>query len=240
MNLSTGRHQRISTTEFLHTKKPHFITNYLIAEKEESRIIHFLRFAKKMGRNPDTIRQDFRFCESPLTLQDAVKNGDIKWGIGLELVRLLIYGLSEEELDWWIKRAITENYKVDDFRKIINDFIRLNNSNQSALFTQEQMEEMGRSHFRMIVERHTIMAIWSWIHYFARVLSLFEQGKLGKSDSPFSHRSPVRVFRKLIDLLERIYPFLQSHLPKKERKRAKRVISKTGKILSQLEEQLPE
>jgi len=194
-------------------------------------------FSQLVGRNPDTVRNAIKYTELPRSIQERVEKKDISYGIALELTRLQTQGLKEEELDRWATMAITGKYRVDDFRTVVTELIKNLTSGQTALFSTEQIKEMESQHFRIIVERHIIMAIWSWIHYFAKVLNLFTEGRLGKTDSPFSHRSPLKVFRKLIDLLENLFPHLQSLLPKKEVVRTKRVIKKTKKIVFKLEQQ---
>lgn len=200
------------------------------------------QFAKRMGRSPETIRQAIRFCELPLEYQERVKKGQIPWGIGLEITRLQSEGVSEKELEWWVLRAITGNYKVPEFRELVNNFLQILRSDQTSLFdifSEVQKKELEKPHFRLVVERHTIIAIWSWIHYFTRVLDLFESGKLGKEDSPFSTRSPVKVFRTLIEKEKQLLPHLEGLLPKERYEEARETIQKAELVLVELEAVLP-
>ena len=61
-----------------------------------------------------------------------------------------------------------------------------------------------------------------------------------KKDAPFSHRSPVKVYRKLIDVEAKVLPYLWQLLPKKEREKARQTIEETAAVLSQLEASLPD
>jgi len=199
-------------------------------------------FAHKMGRNPDTIRQALRFCELPLEYQEYVAQGYLAWGLAKELVRLYTQGLTDKELEWWVTRAITGNYKVEEFHKLVSEFLYNQNNNQASLFTQAQEKQMRRFGFRQVVEKHYVMGLWNFIHYLNRVHFLFEKGKLGLKDSPFSERSPIRLYRQLINIAEKLLPHLKKlrRFPQQEAERAQRVFDETNKVLSQLEERLPE
>ena len=197
--------------------------------------------AKRMGRKPEAIRLAMRFCDLPEKIQEYIETSQTRWGIGIEATRLQIQGgLDERELERWIIRAITENLKVPEFRERVNRFLFNKRYDQMSLFSMAEDRYMRRSAIRMVVERHTIMAIHGSIFYLNKVLDLFIKGKLGKKDSPFSHRSPVKVFRRLIDLEAKVLPYLWQLLPQKERERDRRIIEETAAVLSRLEASLPE
>ncbi len=212
------------------------------AAEEQDEKITPARFAGLVGRRPDYIRRAIRFCELPYAIQEMVEQKVITYGIALELARLQDAGLNEAELDWWLKEAVTQNYKTEEFRDIISQFIRNLNSGQTSLFdvfSEEQRREMEKLHFRMVVERHTIMAVWTWIHYMERLQDLFDRGKLGKKDSPFSIRSPVRVSRVLVEKIKQVLPCLEGHMPQEKHAEAKVVIRKAEKFLAKREEEMP-
>jgi len=199
-------------------------------------------FAHLVGRRPDYIRRAIRFCELPYSIQEMVEQRIITFGIALELARLQDNGLSETELDWWFKEAVTQNYKTEEFRNIVSSFIWNLASGQTSLFdifSEEQRREMEKPHFRLVVERHTIMAVWTWIHYVERLQDLFNRGKLGKEDSPFSIRSPVKVSRALVEKLKQVLPCLEGHIPKKKYAEAEAVIKKAEKLLAIREKEVP-
>ena len=198
--------------------------------------------ARRVGRTPDAISQAIRFCDLPLSCQKYVEKGEIRWGIGIELTRLQIQiGLDEKELENWIIKAITENLKVPEFRERVSKFLFNLKYDQMSLFSPAEERFMRMSAIRIVVERHTIMAIHSFILYLNRVFDLFLAGKLGKKDSPFSHRSPVKVYRKLIDLMEKVLTqlIIWHLLPEKECERAQQIIQQTKEALSYVEERLP-
>jgi len=194
------------------------------------------KFSRKVGRSPETIKHALSFCELPIKHQKYIEDGKISWGIGTEIARLHAQGdLNEEGLNWWITRAIVGNYKVPKFRKIVSGFLFEKNSGQISLFEQNQEEQLRRLGFKQAVQRNYIMAMHSFIHYLNRVYDLFAEGKLGKNDSPFSEKSPIKIFRKLIEIEEKILPHLKSFLSEQDHEKFRRFLQEAGTALSRLE-----
>jgi len=197
--------------------------------------------ARRMGRKPEAIRMAMKFCDLPERIQEYVEQGQVRWGIGIEATRLHLLGeMDEAELERWMIKAVTENLKVSEFRERVNKFLFDQKYEQMPLFSAAEDRYLRSSAARMIVERHTVAALHVFIFYLDKVIDLFIKGKLGKEDSPFSHRSPVKIFRKLVDLEAKALPYLWDLLPKKEREKDRRTVEETSKALSLLEESLPE
>lgn len=196
-------------------------------------------FAKVVGRGTDTIRNAIRFCELPEGIQTAVQKGQIPYGIAVEISRLHAAGVEEQELEWWLLRAVTTDYKVPDFRDVVTKYLSNQRSGQTSLLDimdEEQRELLMRPHFRRVVQANTVQAMWAWIYYFGKVFQLFEEGLLGKEDSPFSERSPVRIFRKLLDRLEQVLLHLEQFLPEKEYPKRVEMFKQAQRIAQALEE----
>ena len=195
------------------------------------------RFARKIDRSPDTVRNALLFCRLPEDVQDAVIGGLIPYGVGVELASLETKAkLSGEELTWWFMRSVSENYKVAEFRAIAQKYIRHKASGQISMLEimQEKQDEILARHVRETVEKNTVKAVYSWLYYFRRVLTLFEEGKLGKKDSPFSHESPVRLTRKLCAELQRLFTHLEGLLKDEELFELRRQVALVDAALSYL------
>lgn len=200
------------------------------------------RFARKLGRNTETVKNALLFCDLPDEIQDAVSGGLVSYGIGVELARLQEKAkLSEEEVAWWFRRAVTENYKVPEFRGIAIQYLRHQESGQMSLLgiMEENRQEMLESRVRQTVEANTVKAIYSWLYYIRRVLTLFEEGKLGKKDSPFSEASPVRLTRKLCAELQRLFVHLEGLLKDDELFEMRRQVALVDMALSYLDAKPP-
>ena len=200
------------------------------------------RFARAVGRSPDTIRNSIKFCDLPPVIQQAVENGRVPYGIALEIARIKeLEGTTAEKLQWWLLRAVTGNYRVPDFRDAVTRHIVIEKSGQKSLFdimSQEQQALLSKRHFRKVVEKNTVQALWSWIGYFGKVFDLFESGMLGEEDSPYSEHSPVRVFRKLLEQLERTTPHMKTLLPQKVWANNLRILREAQEVAALLEEHL--
>ncbi len=178
------------------------------------------KFARQVGRSPDTIRKALRFAELPENIQDAVKNGFISYGIAIEMARLHEDGVKTADLDWWLSRAVVEGKKVVEFHEMVSAMLDNRHSGQKSLLDIMQVGDettYRRSHFRRVVEQNKVRALWLYLHYFRRVLELFKAGDLGQPDSKYSDGSPVRVYQEVIGLLDQLMPEMLPLMPKAKR-----------------------
>jgi len=191
------------------------------------------QFARRVGRSPDTVRNALRFSELPVTIRGYVENGAVPYGIGIELTRLHHVGLKARELDWWAVRALTDRKKVPEFHDLVTKYLAERGSNQMDLLgvmDRERRELQRRLHIRKTVQAHMVRGIWGWTDYFKKVLRLFEEGKIGKADSPFSVRSPIRIFLSLIELMERLLPHFRGLISRARHGHAGEVLARTRRL----------
>lgn len=232
------------TSENMHLRVPpheearffHDLLN-LIREVEPDYPIS--RFARKVGRSPDTIRNAVKFCELPQTIQDLVEKRSLSYGIACEIARLQSeLGLGSEELRWWAMRAILTSAKVPEFRQMVTDYIfnSQNGQTEMALFTDREKEAMRRAFFREIVAKRFIQSLWERIAYWKKVIALFESGELGQENSPFSEGSPAQLYKAEIALLKEVLPHLARFIPRKAQQEAFVILSEAEGVLSQIEE----
>lgn len=181
------------------------------------------KFAREVGRSPKTIKNALRFCNLPLFIQEAVEKGLLAYGVACELARLQENGTKAEELEWWLIRAMTSNYKVDDFRKMITIHLRDKKSGQITLLTiyTEEEEKLSRlNYIQRTVERQTVLTLWSLLKYFSRINLLLQNGLLGQSTSPFALGSPLRILNYLINQLRLTLQHLNGIMPEQVREEA--------------------
>lgn len=215
-----------------------FYDRYYKLKKRINSKYTIAQFSRDVGKSPDTITSALRFCKLPDEIQEFVANGTISYGIGVELQRAReALGLDGLDLKYWLLKAITERFSVAEFSKAVSAEIEMKNSNQTMLgiFDQTQEEEMKKAHRKKIVERNTINMLWGYLSYFNKVLSLFEDGSLGKKDSPFSVRSPLRVYRAVITQEKRLLPHLKGLLTQEEFEETVNVLEASENLISALE-----
>lgn len=199
------------------------------------------KFAKLVGRGTEAVRNAVRFCFLPSEVQAMVPE-KISYGIACEVSRLQEIGLPDGELKSWANMAVLSRQKVPDFRKLVIEFIRQQQNGQTSLFdifSERQIQQMKRLNRRLVVAKHSVAGLWDFISYFGLVLRMFEDGDLGKEDSPFSEGSPLRIFRALIEKERRLLPHLEGLMPSWAFFEAQEVIEKAKKIALRLEAVLP-
>jgi len=170
------------------------------------------KFAKKVGRSESKVRDSLRYTNLPPDIKSAVEEGHLAYGMAVEIARMAELKVGEEDMDFYTKKAMGGNIRVEDFKKTIADYLRNRSSGQASLldlFSAEQMQSLERLKIKKVVEKEIVKAIWSWIYYFSKVNGLFEDGKLGLEDSPFSSGSPIKILRRLLGEIERLMPHLK-------------------------------
>lgn len=196
-------------------------------------------FARQVGRNPRTIKNSLRFCELPAFIQDEVKNGRLTYGLAVEIARLKEQGADNTELEWWLMRAMVDNYhmRVAEFHRIITQHLKDKSSSQMTLtdiFEEKDEQTLRILHIRRTVEREMIQAIWGWLSYFQRVNSLLKEGLLGQSISPFSARSPLRITKALIEEFDQALQHLNGLMPTDLREQAEFITQELEKQIDRL------
>lgn len=186
------------------------------------------RFARLVGRNPETIRNALKFCELPVKIREYVEKGDVAYGVALEVSRLQDEG--EETMLRWVVLAQLNQWLIPELRNKVAVYLNNKKMGQRELtevFSEEQQKLLEKPHFRIVVEKYLVEALYRDIHYFGVVLKYFEEGKLGKDDSPFSERSPVKLVRRKAEMLEKLLPHLKQFIPKKEYPKIEETLQKT-------------
>lgn len=174
------------------------------------------KFARRVGRSADKVRDALKFTMLPEEIQDNVRNGELSYGVAVEIARLAEAQVGED-MEFYTKRALTGKYQVKEFKKLIDDYFLKKNAGQQSLFevfTGEQLDAARRNSIRKVVQKEIIFGLWSFIYYFEHVIKLFENGQLGLEDSPFSTGSPVRLFNRLVQTQQRLLPHLEGVLSK--------------------------
>jgi len=186
------------------------------------------RFARNVGRSPEAIRNAVRFCELPIKTQQMVEKEIVVYGIAVEIARLMeLDGLKEHELDWWVARAVTGNYKVSDFHKLINQYLAERQSGQKSLLEmmgEAQKADMKKQQIKRIVEQQTLLALHAFCGYFSKICRLYQEGKLGKAGSLFSMPSITKIFIRLLETEVQLLPLFLESLPQRESRQIKQLI----------------
>ena len=129
--------------------------------------------------------------------------------------------------------------KVEDLSKTVITYLKEWQSPQSSflgeIFSKEQEREMKRMRRRRSIGQGITWALYASITYFRRVLDLFERGLLGKKDSPFLLRGPLRAWREQLELLKKLLPHFRQVLKTRHSKKLFKDLKAAEQILKEAE-----
>ncbi len=234
----------IQASENTHMRPPPeeeavFYDRYFKIKKDIDPSYTIAHFARDVGKSPSAIRDALRFCTLPQDVQTDVRNGDISYGIGVQLQRLKnALELDAEEFNYWVMIAKADKVHVSDFTKRVSEVIESKQTNQTLLgiFDEAQEKEMRKMHIKLVVAKHTVLGLWSFIHYFKRIQKMLESGELGRKESPYSIKSPLRVYKTLITQERELIPHLKDLLDTSEIEEAQKVLKLSEEIILSLEQ----
>lgn len=248
---------RLQASENIHMPVPpheeaRFYTDLFNFSKAEDPKYTLAQFSRDVGRSEEKIRKSLYFCDLPLKIQHYVeqfyedrKNGKktrsgIPFAFAVEITRLQReVSASEDELSHWAKVAMTGNYRLPEFRDLVSKYLLDLKYGQTmlGLFTQAQERVFKQTFFKRVVAKELLPTIWERIAYLGQVGKLYDDGLLGKEDSPFSIKSPVRVYRSFVSEVEAYLPRFWNLLPRQKRVEARNKLLAAGVMLEFLEEE---
>lgn len=193
-------------------------------------------YAKTMGTSVSTMRDALRFSSLPksvkayvnsrelfnyrksrkLIVKRSIKNQEehdlLSYGIICQIARLHQAGLEESKLIDWCKNCLVNNYKVEKFKKIVQEYLqRKNGISLFDEFTQAEQQTQIKNNRRRALEQKLTSAIYSEIQYIKRILYLFDNDLLGKEESAFSSIGVLKTLKIQVDLLKKnILPHIYS------------------------------
>lgn len=215
---------------------------YLLIKKVDPKFSK-ISFAKSVGRSVHTLNNALKFCDLPDLIQRCAKKpanqGGIPYGIAMQLSRLQRSGESDESLLWWMTRSIISGCKIQKFKKTVDTFLMEKSSGQkdflSLIMTKEQEEAQKKEFIKKTVAKNTVKEIWAYIAYFKRVLKLFENGQLGMENSAFSSKSPSKVYKELVDLMDKqLFVHMKRVMKRKDSEESREVLLEAQKLSEEL------
>lgn len=195
------------------------------------------RFAREVGRSPETIRKALRYHLLPDVAKEAVERGHVPYGTAVEIARLQEDGLTPDQLEFWIQRSIVGRRKVAEFRTLVDAHLAERRSGQRSLldmFQSEQAALTRKAHIRRTVEAKSVQALWAGIHYIGRVQQLIDGGMLGSPDATYSEDSPLRVYGTLVERMRELLPKLRALLSARKGREYQAVLDETYALLAAL------
>lgn len=220
------------------------------------------QFAREIGRSTSTVANAIRFSRLPLDIQQAVKKDiaseeseevvggnpkHIAYGIALALATMQERGIPESELkDWW-ERAYLGNCRVSEFNRMVQDYLKVRSEGQTSLWdllSEGERVEISRDNRRLVVARDLIHAFYTDLAYCQRLIKLAKAGLLDLEDLPFdpgrqlySPRSPLKIYRSLIEMEDSLLPILIKGMSKSGGAKAREIIIRNQELLGQINDE---
>lgn len=185
---------------------------YRVAREKDPKL-SLAEFSRKVGRGEDKVRDALRFCMLPDDIQDQVKGRLVPYGTAIEIARLAEANVPTGDLDYYIKLASSGNMTVGQFSKLVGRYLNIHTSGNIGLF-EEGVIESGN--VRQVIDREATRAFWVSIFYIEKIAVLFNEGLLGREDSPFSHQGPIHALQKYVGSVDKLMPHLVGLLPTQE------------------------
>jgi len=229
---------QLSGNSYVPPKEQEMIETYSLQffiKKKMNPKLTVAEFARSVGKAPDTMRGYFRVISLPEAIYGYYQQGFISLGIAQELAFLKDQG--ENDLEFWAMRAIISKMKVDVFHQKVREHLRKRTQTILEIFEEGSSEEMKKLFVRKTVAKEMVADLHTGNLYWRQVLRLFEEGKLGRRDSPFSEGSPVRLYRKNIDLIrDKVLPHLAQFFPKEALAEIEETLRRVDLTAAKLEE----
>ena len=208
-------------------------------KREKNPRLTIADFARSIGKSPSTISDYLKIFELPDEVLDFFQKGLISSGIAREIAFLQDNG--ENDLMWWARRAAISRLKVDDFRKKVRDHLACRQQTMLEIFDAASEKQAKQAFVKKVVAKEMLDGIYGNIVYFKKVLKLLEAGKLGRSDSPFSAKSPTHLYREQIALMrQQVLPYMVSLLPKSSLQEIEETLARVELTLIKQEERVEE
>ncbi len=206
-------------------------------KKEKNPKLTIAEFARSIGRSPSTISDYLKIFELPKEVFDFFSKGLISSSVAREIAFLRDNG--ERDLMWWVRRAVISRLKVGDFRKQVRGHLINRQQSMLEIFSKEAEKQSKKAYIKATVTKEIVEGLWGNIAYFKKILKMFEEGKLGRKDSPFSERSPVHLYREQVELMQQnVLPHIAGFLPKKSLREIEKTLARVELALSRQEEQI--
>lgn len=185
---------------------------YRVAREKDPKL-SLTEFSRKVGRGEEKVRDALRFCMLPDDIQDQVKGKLVPYGTAIEIARLVEANIPTGDLDYYIKLASAGNMTVGQFNKLVGRYLEIHTPGNIGLFGEGII---GSGNVRQVIDREATRAFWVSIFYIEKVAVLFNEGLLGKEDSPFSHQGPIHALQKYVGSVDKLMPHLVGLLPEQE------------------------
>jgi len=204
-------------------------------KREKNPRLTIADFARSIGKSPSTISDYLKIFELPQEVLEFFQKGFISSGIAREIAFLQDNG--EKDLMWWTRRAALGRLKVGDFKKKVRDHLASRQQTMLEIFDQAAEQAAKRDYEKKVVAQEMLAGVYWHTSYFKQILAMFNNGKLGQLDSPFSSKSPTHAYREQVRVMRNeLLPHMASLLPKNSLEEIEKTLANVELMLAKQEE----
>jgi len=232
-------------SENIHQRPPaheeaEFYASLLHIIREEKENYPTTRFAKDVGKDPETIRKAVQFSLLPRFAQKAVIKNNLVYGVACELGKMLKdfnpkVNFKEEEINLMAVKAMVGHWTIKRCRQEVRKKIEEAKSDQGSfkIFTKKDQEKLERLSLKNSATKEIIKGSWDFIIYLRRINFLIKERKLSAKDSLFTEKHFTKAFLLLINEQEKLLPHL-GKITEEEKKRIKKVIEESKEKIKEI------
>ena len=176
-------------------------------------------FARRIGHNPERVRAALRYTTLPEFIQEAVTEGKIPYSSALALERYHRERASEDELRYWLQRAIAEaEMSAHRLEELLREDIQHWRSSQLGLFGSA-VNALEKTKTRAVFDTAISRALDRINGFLSHAVNARKNGLIGDRYSPFASGSIAHAGVRIYDLLDGIVPAIRGDLTRQEQKR---------------------
>ena len=175
-------------------------------------------FARRIGHNEGRVRSALRYTHLPDFVQRAVAEGKIPYTSAVALERYHRIRASEDELKYWLTRAIAESeMSARRLDELLRNDLEQWRSSQMGLFGSA-LAQLETRNLRGVFDRNIARALDRMNGFLYTAMQAQRDGRIGSANSPFALGSVLHATLRIYRLLETLIPAIRSAYTAREQR----------------------
>ena len=198
------------------------------------------RFAKDVGKDPETIRKAIQFSLLPRFVQNAVIKGSLVYGVACELGKMIKdlnpeVDFKQEEINIMAFKAMVGRWTVDRCRKEVRKKIEETRGNQPSfeIFTEKDRKKLEKLYLQSSTAKEIVKGSWDFISYLRKINFLIKEKRIKIKDSPFTEENVTKASLLLINEQEKLLPHLKK-IAEEEKERISKILKESKETIEEI------
>lgn len=198
------------------------------------------RFAKDVGKDPETIIKAIQFSLLPNFVKNAVINKYLSYGAACQLGRMVKdlnpeVNFKKEDINLMAIKAMGGQWKTDRCQKEVRKKIEESRGNQPSfeIFTEKDRKKLEKLSLKSLVAKEIVEGSWDFISYLRKINFLIKENQLKTKGSPFTEENVTKSFSLLINEQEKLLPHLKK-ITEEEKQRMEKILKESKKTIEEI------